>query len=137
MRPVWDNRVAEWVGRRIEGGERGFGECKAMGVMHGEALVAGIVFHNWSPEAETIEVTAAADHRAWATRSVLNEGFGYVFSFCQAAVARTSVTNMPVRRLWKAFGANEYIIPRLRGRNAAEAIYLLTDDQWSASKFRR
>lgn len=136
MRPFWDASVADWVAERIDGAG-GFGKCRALGVARNGKLVAGVVFHNWSPDAQVIEVSAAAEHRGWATRTVLSTGFNYAFSFCQAAVARTHQDNMPVRRLWSAFGASEHIIPRLRGRDAAEAIYILTAEQWAASKFRR
>lgn len=114
-----------------------FGNCRTLAVVSGDRLVAGVVFHNWSPESGVIELTAASVDRRWATRGVMNAVFGYAFSFCQAAVARTAEDNMTVRKLWKAFGAVEYIIPRLRGRAASDAILVLTDDAWAVSRYRR
>lgn len=84
-----------------------------------------------------MEVTAAAIDSRWASRTVLRQLFGYVFNAAQLCVARTGTDNQRVRRLWKAFGAKEYIIPRLRGREASEAILTLTDDAWYASRFMR
>ena len=131
--------MAGWVAQRIEGCERGFADCTAMGVLKGERIVAGVVFHNWHPEAGTVELSSAAEDRRWMTRNVMTEAFGYVFDDlqCQMAVARTSTANMPARRIWAALGASQYIIPRLRGRDAAEVILTLTDDAWSNCKFRR
>lgn len=139
MTPVWgDNAtVAEFV-RQVCGESRSFGDCQAMGVINSDGnLVAGVVFHNWNPESEVIEVSAGAIDSRWATREVLRTGFGYAFSFCQMVVARTHEDNATVRRLWKAFGAQEVIIPRLRGRTASEAILTLTDDAWANSRFMR
>lgn len=138
MRVVWghDDLVAAWVAEELGG--RPFGEHRAAAVVDGDGnLAAGVVFHNWNPEAEVIEVSAAASDPRWATRAVLSELFGYVFAVAQACVARTAEDNARVRRLWKAFGAQEYVIPRLRGRTASEALLMLTDDAWAKSKFMR
>lgn len=136
MTPFWDDRVAAWVAARIPGCERGFGPNKAMGVAHDGQLVAGLVFHNWNPESGVIECSAAADDARWATRSVLKAATSYAFDVagCQAIVARTAEENTKVRRLWRAMGAAEYVLPRLRGRNAAEVVLCLTDDAWAASR---
>lgn len=115
-----------------------FGNCRTMAVIGKDGkMVAGLVFHNWSPEHGVIEVSAAATTPKWATRSVLNAALGYVFSHCQMAVARIAEDNLPARRLWKGLGAQEYILPRLRGREASEAVELLTDDAWAQSRLKR
>jgi RimJ/RimL family protein N-acetyltransferase len=109
-----------------------------MAVLDGEGrMVAGIVFHNYSPEHGVIEVSAAATTPRWATREVLNAALGYVFAHCQMAVARIAEDNLPARRLWKALGATEYILSRMRGRTASDALQLLTDDAWAQSKLKR
>lgn len=137
MTPFWDAQVAHWVAARIPGCERGFGPCKAMGVESKGRIVAGVVFHNWSPESEVIELSCAAETPRWMTRRIMNEAMGYAFSFCQAVVARIHQDNTTARKLWRGLGADEFVIPRLRGRSASEAIYTLTDDQWLRSKFKR
>ncbi|MEM9523121.1 MAG: GNAT family protein [Pseudomonadota bacterium] len=138
MTPVWGGRehvvpfVAGCAGIRPD-----FGNCRTMAVLDREnRMVAGIVFHDWSPEHGVIEISAAAIDRRWATRGVLKAAFGYVFGTCgcQLAVARTAVDNRAARRLWTAFGAREYIIPRLRGRDVSEVIITLTQEDWAASR---
>lgn len=110
-----------------------------MGVASPDRLVAGVVFHNWCPESAVIELSCAADDRRWMTRRVMNAAFGYVFDGlgCQMAVARIHEANEAARKLWRGLGAQEFIIPRLRGKDAAEVIYTLTREQWAASPFKR
>lgn len=140
MTPVWGNPdlVVPFVARLIGHPGSDFGECQTMTVLdsHGK-VAAGIVFHNWNPDAGVIEVSAAAVDPRWPTRNVLQQAFGYVFAHCQLAVSRQHEDNIRARKLWKAFGADEYLIPRLRGRTASEAICTLTEEAWRDSKFMR
>ena len=137
MKLVWGADIVPFVVAMC-GLARDFGECRTAGVFDkNDQLAAGLVFHEWNPDGGTMELSAAACNPAWTQRDVLREAFGYVFSHCQMAVARTSVENRPVRRLWKAFGASEFVIPRLLGRHADGVIYTLTDDAWNSSKFMR
>lgn len=127
--------VAKIIGVRPD-----FGNCRCMAVLDSDGkMVAGLVFHNWNPDTEVIEVSAAAVSPKWATRNVLRAALAYCFQTagCQMVVTRTAEDNNAARRLWKALGANEVLIPRLRGRTASEAILLLTDDAWAKSKFMR
>ena len=112
MTPFWDERVAHWVARHIDGCERGFGNCKALGIEHKGELVAGVVFHNWEPETGVIEVSGAATDTRWMTRKVINAALEYVFedAGCQMLVARQALTNSPARRLWLGIGGTEHIM---------------------------
>jgi hypothetical protein len=135
---VWDDRVAEFVAARL-GFPRGFGECRALGFLDKTgAIEAGCVYHNWNPEAGVIEISAAALHHRWGTKDKLQRIFHYPFETCgcQAVVARHREDN-PVRRIWRALGASEHIIPRLRGRDASECIAVLPVEVWRASRFAR
>jgi RimJ/RimL family protein N-acetyltransferase len=125
--------VAAFVAREL-GFARGFGECAAIGF--GTPLVAGFVYHNWNPEAATIEISGASTRRDWCNKSLLRIIFDYPFDQlgCQLVIARHSVDNTRVRRIWKSLGADEYIIPRLRGRNDDEAIATLTVEAWRKRK---
>lgn len=137
MNVIWGvPNAAEFVAARCNIRTE-FGECQKAGVFDGNKMIAAVVFHNWSPEYGVIEVSAAADSPKWASRTVLRQLFGYAFGVAQMVVARTDEDNLRTRRLWKAFGATEYIIPRLRGREASEAVECLTDDAWIASRFMR
>ena len=110
-----------------------------MGVIEGDRLIAGIVYHNYCPEHGTIEITGAATTKRWLTRQVIRSMFGYPFDQigCQMVVARHPEANESLRGMWISAGATEYVIPRLRGRHEAEVISTLTDDGWRSSKLRQ
>lgn len=141
MKTLWvDAEIVVPFVAALTGLRPDFGKCRCMAVLNGkEEMIAGLVFNNWDEKAGVIEVSAAATSPRWATRNVLKAALKYCFETagCQMVIARHSECNKPARRLWKALGAQEYIIPRLRGRDTAESIATLTDDAWAKSKFMR
>lgn len=152
MMTVWGNSrtpeirdgIARFVGDRIPGGSRGFGNCVCLGVIGRERLIAGVVFHNWNPEAQVIELSSAALSRRWLTRPVLWSMFDYAFNQigCQMVVARVSEKNRDengrgIQRIFTAYGFNETRIDRLGGRDTAELIYTLTDTDWRRNGFHQ
>lgn len=130
--------VARWIADRIPGCERGWAPCVAMRVHRGGETIGAVVYHDWSPEHGTMAMSAAGGD-GWLTRPVLYEMHDYIFNQagCQLAVLQTAETNLRMRRIAKAYGYTETVIPRLRGRDTAEAILTLTDDDWRASRFHR
>lgn len=132
---VWDATpaVERFVSRGLWGDDRGVGPCQGVGFADATGrMVAGVLLHNYQPDVGVIEVTAYSETRRWLTRGALEAVFGYVFRHCQLAVARISEHNATARRFWRALGAEEYRIPRLRGRDEAEIISTLTEEQWRA-----
>ena len=132
MIAVWEATpaVARFVSRGLWGDDRGVGPCQGIGFADADGrLVAGVLLHNYQPDCGVIEVTAYSETRRWLTRGALVDVFGYVFRHCQMAVARISENNATARRFWRALGANEHRIPRLRGRDEAEIISTLTEEQ--------
>lgn len=116
----------------VPGCARGFGECQAIGFADDEGkLQAGVVYHNWSPENGTIEISAASVNRHWLTKERLSVIFDYPFAIgCRLVVARTGESNHRVRRIWRSLGSDEYIIPALRSPTEAEIILTLSAAQW-------
>ena len=142
MTPLYGHSavVAEFVSKMIPGSDRGFGASTAIGIIDDDGkLVAGLVYHNWYPEHGVIEMSVGAISKRWMTRTVLRAIFAYPFDDldCQLVVFRVAPADKPLRRILKAFGATERVIPRLRGRNEAEVIITLADDAWNNSKFAR
>ena len=133
LETFFDPRVSEWVSERL-GYKRGFGNCHALGVLRGESLIAGVVYHDWSPENETVQLSAAADDRRWLSRQVVRDVLGYPFSFAQTSFIQTDMEN-PARAIFRKLGATEHVIPRLLGRTKDGVICALTDDAWKASKY--
>lgn len=124
---------------RIPGAWRGFGNCSTMGVRNDDGLCAVVVFHNWCPEGQVMEMSAASTDKRWLTRPVLYSMFSYCFdaASCQLAVLRVSSENKPMLRIAKAYGFDLYTIPRLRGRSEDEVICTLTEEAWRTNRFTR
>ncbi|MNL77791.1 hypothetical protein D3C87_2040460 [compost metagenome] len=65
--------------------------------------------------------------------------FGYPFDQigCQMVVLRVSEHNAVMIEIAERFGFKAYRIPRLRGRDEAEILFTLTDDDWRAHPVNR
>jgi len=76
----FDEQVSSWVADRIphvRGGS--FGPCSAIGVVSGDKLLAGIVYHDYQPDHRTIQLSMAADNPMWARRSIIAGLLHYPF----------------------------------------------------------
>ena len=104
----------------------------------GNALGAAI-YQNYYPDTGVIEMSAASVSPRWLTRPFLREMFGYPFNQlgCQAVVLRCDVDNTRLDRILKAYGFTRHDVPRLRGRNRDEAIYVLAEEVWRANGFHK
>ena len=133
-------KLARLVADRIWPGKgRDFGLCNCIAVTLGNELAAGLVYHNYDPDAGVIEISGAAWKKGWLTRSVLRAMYSYPFidCGCQAVVQRVSDDDKAQIRMLKSFGSERYRIPRLRGIDKAENIFVTTRDTWEANKFAR
>lgn len=108
-----------------------------MAVADGDQIIGACLFHNWDKDNGVIELTSASVSPRWLSRAILRDMFGYAFDQlrCQAAVMRVDPENLRMCRIATAFGFKRYDIPRLRGRDKAEALFILGDDEWRAGKF--
>ena len=108
-----------------------------LAVCEDDKVIGACLFHNWQPDEGVIELTSASISPRWLSRQVLHEMFSYAFNSlgCQAAVMRVAPENKRMCRIAEAFGFKRYDIPRLRGRNNAEALFILGDDEWRSGKF--
>lgn len=102
-------------------------------------LIAGVVYHNYEPDAGVIELSAAATSRRWLTKETLRVMFDIPFREwgCQAVVLRVSDANKVMHSIALRYGFIHYKIPRLRGREEAENVFVLTDDAWRANRFNK
>ena len=146
MTPVWPQHgspaaeaVASFVSDRIYGRPNAFSGYTALAVLDRERLVAGLVYCDFDREAGVIQISGAATTPRWLTRRVLFEMFSFPFDQlgCQAVVMRVDPADRRLRRILTAYGFDRYDIPRLRGRDKAEAIYVLGDDVWRSNGFHR
>lgn len=125
----------DWVARGI--GISGFNNATCIGVTDASGIIAGVAFHDWQPDAGTIQLSAYAKSARWLTRDVIGGIMEYPFGQldCQMITAQTSVDNTRTRKLWRRLGAREFVIPRLLGREKDGAVLTLTKEAWKASKY--
>lgn len=137
--PEFSQAVGEFVSHAIFGRGGQIGGYAAMAVVDDTRIIAGVLYNNWHPENGVVEMHAAAVDKRWLTRPVLKAMFAFPFDQmkCQMCVLRVSENNKAMLRIAKAYGFREYVIPRLRGRNEAEHILTLTDDDWRANRFHK
>ena len=129
--------VAEFVGRLIPGGERGFDKASAIGFVDDGNLVAGLVYHDYQPEAGVVEISAASNSKRWLTRRTLFAIFSIPFDRwrCQMVVMRTRADNHQdngrgIARIALSYGFTQTLIPRLYGRDSDCILHCLTEEAW-------
>jgi RimJ/RimL family protein N-acetyltransferase len=135
-----DAAVASFVSQLLFHDERGFGNCRAIGVVDADGkLIGGVVYHNWQQAAGTIELSSAATTPRWLNRIVLDAIFRYPFETagCQMAIMRVSARNTHLHRQFSALALRRQIIPRLYGRDVDGILYTMTDNDWSTWRFKR
>jgi RimJ/RimL family protein N-acetyltransferase len=89
----WDVAVAEWVGRHLNIPD--FGPCTAIGIVHDDALIGGVVYNHFMPPIG-IEMTIATESPRWlSSRGVLRALFSYPYLQlnCARITATTESTN--------------------------------------------
>lgn len=132
--------LSKWVAGLIwPGRERDFGNCHGLAVMHGDMLIAGMIYHNYEPEAGVVEISGAGTSKRWLTKETLRVMFQIPFQDwnCQAVVMRVSDEDETLHSILRRYGFERFIIPRLRGRDRNENVFVLTDDAWRANRFNR
>lgn len=137
--PEFCKAVGDFVSMAIFGKPERIRDYCAMAVVDGTQIIAGVLYNNWHPDEGVIELHAASVDKRWLTRRVMHQMFAFPFDGlkCQLCVLRVSEHNKPMLRIAKAYGFKEYVIPRLRGRDEAEHILTLTDDDWRTNRFEK
>lgn len=134
-----DEAVAKFVADQMEQDPVAiFGNCRAIGVIDATGLlVGGVVYHNWWPTAQTIEISSAAITPKWLTPFILDTVFGYAFDAAgvQLIVTRNSAKNTRVHRLLSRYGFDRIDVPRLYGRDEGGVIWTLTEETYRNGLF--
>jgi len=76
----FDEQIAAWVAERIphvRGGN--FGPCVGIGIVSGDRLLAGVIYHDYQIDHRTIQLSMAADNPMWARRSIIAGLLHYPF----------------------------------------------------------
>lgn len=142
-----DHLVAHFVAQMIPHARRGFGpNIKAIGVLSSDYkdgelvanLIAGMVYHNWDPEAEIIEMSGAAiPGKYWLTPETLRRLYGYPFEQlgCQMVVMRVVAENERLLSILARFNYAFVGVPRMFGRARDGVLCLLTREAWEQNQF--
>lgn len=118
----------------------GIGRHKTIGIIDEQgALIAGLLYFNYDPNAETIEMGAAAITPRWFTRAVYRRMFEYPFieCGCQMVYTRLRASNEPLLSQFARMNFNLTYLPRMFGRDEDGVLCTLTDDQWLDSAISR
>jgi RimJ/RimL family protein N-acetyltransferase len=131
--------LVRFITQRVWGRDVPMSPGTILAVLDGADIIGACLFHNYDADNGVIELTSASASPKWLSRAVLAEIFGYAFDQmrCQAAIMRVDSGNTRMCRIATAFGFKRYDIPRLRGRDKAEAIFILGDDEWRGGKFHQ
>lgn len=136
-----DKMVADFVAQLIPSCRaRGFpAASKAIGVIDEQGnLIAGVVYHNWEPEAQIIEMSGATlPGKNWLTRNTLKRIFQYPFLQlrCQMIVQRVAAADERLLRIFAAYGYMLIRVPRMLGRDRDGVLALLTYEDWMNNRF--
>ena len=136
-----DEIVAQFVAQLIPHCRRGFGPAaKTIGVLNEQGhLIAGMVYHNYDPEAEIIEMSGAAITPRWLTRGMVARMHQYPFlqCGCQMVAMRVPSDNERLLRQLAVYGYAFTLVRRLFGRDRDGVIATLTDEDWAENKFNK
>lgn len=137
-----DQLVSQFVASLIPHCRRGFGpNVRAIGIIDDAlGLIAGIVYYNYDPEAEVIEIAGAAlPNENWLTRRTLRHMYEYPFlgCRCQMVVQRTPADDERLLYMLDRYGYKLHRMPRLFGRDRDGVICRLTYEDWIGNKFNK
>lgn len=119
-----DREIAWWVSKRIPGFTAS-PKGRALGVIKGGAVVAGVVYDNWN--GCHVEASIAAEPGSgWASRATLHALFFYPFVTldCQAITVAVAETNLPSLNLALKMGFEAEALIRFAAHDGSTLIVL-------------
>jgi hypothetical protein len=135
-----DNEIAHFIQQSAPPAGGSFGRYKTIGVIDEEGrLIAGLVYFNYDPNAETMEMGARAIMSRWFTRATYRRMFEYPFveCGCQLLYTRIPAENEYLLSQFARMNFNLTMVPRMYGRSEDGVLCTLTDDQWLDSRLSK
>lgn len=110
-----------------------------MAVTDGGKPIAGVVFHDYKPDAGTVQYSGAAIDSRWLQGPTLHEMFGYMFEQlgCQMVITGNAANNTGLHSILERLDHNKHIIERGWGRGMDLYLWTLTREQWAANKYMK
>lgn len=133
-----DEEIAQFIAQLTPPVSGGFGRCKTIGVVDEEGkLLAGMVYFNYDPVAEIIEMGIASISPRWFSRTTFRRMFEYPFveCGCQMLYCRVRADNEWLLSQLARIGFSLTMVPRMYGRGEDGVLCTYTDDQWLDCKF--
>jgi len=120
---------------------RPFGKCQALGIIDEQGrMIAGIVYHNWMPEAGVVDISVAAlPGTGWFSRETVWRMYAWPFIDMEAQMVSHLVPAdaLHTQRQLATLGCMLIDIPRILGRDRDGVLGLLTREAWESSKFHQ
>lgn len=113
-----DATVTQWVIDRIPH-VSDFGPCAAIGVAS-DHLVAGVVYHDYQPACESVQISMAASSPMWARREIIGQLLAYPFIQlgCWSVFTLTPDDNVKAIKVNRHIGLNkEAVLPHAFGKH--------------------
>lgn len=88
------DKVATWVASHIPHVDD-FGPCEGLAILRDEYIIAGIVYHDYQPKAQSVQLSMAAVSPMWARREIIAQMLQYPFEQlgCYRAWTYTPISN--------------------------------------------
>lgn len=130
--------VEQWIIDRIPHCRRGFGPAVFAGVMQGGALVAGVAFHDWQDDHQTLQLSMAASSPRWASAGTMKTLFRYAFVTAGANKLWTAIPSGNERALRFNVGIGlkrEGCLRHHFGHKSHAVIHSMMRAEWQRSRW--
>jgi RimJ/RimL family protein N-acetyltransferase len=119
----FDDEVSQWVAERIPGFVPSI-SARALGVVSGTELVAGIVYERWN--GIHVEASIAIDDPGWAKKNTLFRIFHYPFNQlgCEAISVLVPTSNLKSLNLASKLGFEPEAIVKFAAHDGSDLLVL-------------
>ena len=134
--PEIHDAISKWVSFNSFGfAENAWPDGSSYGILRAGKPIAGVVYHDYKPSAETVQYSGAAVDRTWLQGPSLHLMFSYMFDDlgCQMVLTGNAATNTGLHRLLRKLDHKLHVIERGWARHTDLYLWSLTREQWIAN----
>lgn len=101
-----------------------------------DGVIASVIFHNYNPDAQTIEFSCYAKSKRWLSRRIINQILRYPFDELKLRIvfARFSEDNSFIGDIVKRLNATLHVLPELAAHNKDQIVAILKHENWKKSE---